>query len=60
VLLGDLGLEQLADDLRYRVLALEAVGNHLVEGEAHPGKLQLAHHVEDLVAFHQTALRKLS
>jgi hypothetical protein len=42
------------------VLALKTVGNHLVEGEAHPGELQLAHHVEDLVAFYQMALRKLS
>jgi len=34
------------------VLALEPGGDHLVEGGTHAGELQLAHHVEDRLAFH--------
>jgi hypothetical protein len=60
VLFGDLRLEQLADDLRHRMLALQPVADHLVEGGAHPGQLQLAHHLDDLVTLHQMALRKPS
>src|SRR5712692_1950509 len=53
LLLGDLGLQQLADDLRHRMLPLQAVGDDLVEGGAHAGELQLAHHLEDLVSLHR-------
>ena len=50
----------LADDPRHRVLPLEAVGDHLVEGGTHAGKLQLIHDYKDLLAFHQMALLRLS
>jgi hypothetical protein len=60
LLFGDLGLEQLADDPRHRVLPLEPVGDHLVKGSTHAGELQLVHDRKDLLAFHQMALRRLS
>ena len=60
LLLGDLGLEQLADDPRHRVLALEPIGNHLVEGGPHARELQLVHDRKNLLAFHQMALLRLS
>ena len=52
LLVGDLGLQQLADDSLHRMLALEAVGEHLVERVAHAGELECGHHLQDLMALH--------
>ena len=52
LLLSDLGLQQIADDAGWLVLALDAVGHDLVIGAAHPVELEAAHQVEDLGAFH--------
>lgn len=52
LLLGDLGLEQVSDDPRWLVLALDAVRHDLVIGAAHPVKLEGGHQVEDLGAVH--------
>jgi hypothetical protein len=60
LLLGDLGLEQVGEDLLDGVLALEAGGEHLVEGGAHAGELQAAHHVEQVLALHQRLSRSAS
>ena len=42
------------------MLPLQSIGEDLVEGSAHAGELQLAHHLDDLMAFHQMARRRLS
>jgi len=42
------------------MLPLQSIGEDLIEGGAHAGELQLAHHVEDLVALHQRALLRRS
>ena len=60
LLLGDLGLEQVADDVLDGVLALDPGGQHFVEGGPHAGQLQPGHHVEEVLAFHQPALRSPS
>ena len=60
LLLGDLGVEQIADDALRLVLALDGGGDDLVEGGLHAVELELAHEVEDLGAFHQMALLRLS
>ena len=60
LLLGDLGLEQVAEDPRRFVLALDAGGHDLVIGQAHAVELQRAHQVEDVGPFHQQALRSVS
>jgi hypothetical protein len=52
VLLGDLGRKQVADDLLGRVLALEPVGQHLIERPAHAEQLELDHHLQDIMTFH--------
>jgi len=52
LLLGDLGLKQVADDLRRLMLALDAGGHDFVIGAAHAIELQRAHHVEDVRTFH--------
>ncbi len=52
LLVGDLGLEQRADDLLHRVAALEAVGEDVVVDGAHPCELQRRHHLEDVMALH--------
>ena len=49
LLLGDLGLQQLADDLLRRVAALEPVGDDIVEGGGHARQLERAHHLQDLM-----------
>ena len=53
LLLGNLGLQQIADDAWRFVLAFDAGGHDLVISAAHPVKLQGAHQVEDLGAFHR-------
>ena len=50
--LGDLGLQQIADDARRFMLALDAASHDLIISAAHPVELQRAHQVEDLGAFH--------
>ena len=60
LLLGDLGVEQIADDALRLVLALDGGGDDLVVGGLHAVELELAHEVEDLGAFHQMALLRLS
>jgi hypothetical protein len=50
--LGDLGLQEVADDAGRFVLALDACGHDLVIGAAHPVELQCSHQVEDLGAVH--------
>ena len=52
LLLGNLGLQQVTDDAGRFVLARDAGGHDLVIGTAHPVKLEAAHQVEDLGAFH--------
>lgn len=50
--LGDLGLQQVADDAGRFMLALDATGHNLVIGAAHSVELQRPHQVEDLGAYH--------
>jgi hypothetical protein len=59
-LLGNFRLEQIAHDLLRLVASLDTVGHDFVEGRFHPEQLQLAHEIENLGAFHQPVLRKLS
>jgi hypothetical protein len=42
------------------VTTLDAIGDHFIERAPHTEELKLAHEVENLGAFHQPALRKLS
>lgn len=58
LLLGDLGLEQVADDAGRLVLALHGMAHHLVERCAHAVELERAHQVEDMGAFHGGLLRR--
>jgi hypothetical protein len=60
LLLGDLGAEQVAEDARRLVPALDAGGHHLVVGRAHAAELEPRHQLEDVGAFHQEALRRRS
>ena len=60
LLFGDLGLEQLAENVLDAVLALEAARQHFVVGRAHAGELEPAHHLEEILALHQPALRSAS
>jgi hypothetical protein len=60
LLLGDLGAEQVADDARRLVTALDAGRHHLVISGTHAEELERRHQFEDFGAFHQEALRRLS
>jgi hypothetical protein len=60
LLLGDLGGEQLADDARRGVTALDRGRHHLVVGRPHAEELELCHQLEDGAAVHQPALRRRS
>jgi hypothetical protein len=60
LLLVDLGVEQIADDLLRLMLAFDGGGHDLVEGGLHTVELELAHEVEQLSAFHQMVLLRLS
>ncbi|MDT4868427.1 hypothetical protein FQZ97_1033890 [compost metagenome] len=60
LLLGDLRLQEIADDARRFVLSLDAVSHDLVVSAAHSIELQRAHQFENLCAFHQLALLRLS
>jgi len=52
LLLGNLRLQQVADNAGRLVLALDAGGHDLVIGAAHSIELQCPHQVENLGAFH--------
>ena len=58
--LGDLGAQEVADDARRLLPALDAARHHLVIGGAHAEQLEPRHQLEDLGALHQEALRRLS
>src|SRR6185369_2961472 len=58
--LVDLGLEQITDDALRFVLAFDSGGHDLVEGVLHAVELELTHKVEELRAFHQLVLLRLS
>ncbi len=60
LLLGDLGAEQVADDARRLVAALDAARHHLVVSGAHTKQLEPAHQLENVGAFHQLARRSWS
>jgi hypothetical protein len=60
LLLGDLGLKEVADDLLWLVRPLYGDLDDLVEGGLHAVEPQLAHGGEDLLAFHHTALLRVS
>src|SRR5690349_2206405 len=60
LLLVDLGIEQIADDALGLVLAFDGCGHDLVECGLHAVELELAHEVEQLSAFHQMVLLRLS
>ena len=60
LLLVDLGVEQVADNALGFVLALDGSCHDLVEGSLHAVELEFAHEVEELSAFHQTVLLRLS
>ena len=55
MLVGDLRLQQIADDALNGILTLDRVSDHLVIGLAHTGKLEVAHQLQDLVTFHHHA-----
>jgi hypothetical protein len=60
LLFGDLGLQQIPDDVRRLALTLDAGRHHLVVGGPHAVQLERAHQVEDLAPVHQLTLRKRS
>src|SRR6266436_361667 len=60
LLLGDLGAEQITDDARRLVPALDAGGHHLVVCRPHAVELERRHQLENIGAFHQEALRRRS
>jgi hypothetical protein len=53
---ADFGLQQIADDARRLMLALDARRHDLVVGGLHTIEPEFAHEVEDLRAFHQAEL----
>jgi hypothetical protein len=57
LLLGDLGGEQIAEDARRLVPALDAGGHHLVVSGAHAVKPEPCHQLEDVGALHQPTRR---
>ena len=72
LLLGDLGGEQVTDNARRLVAALDAIGHHLVprvrplagprtgSGRTHAIELEPRHQLENIAAFHHEARRRLS
>src|SRR6516162_2789659 len=60
LLLIDLGGQQVANDTLGFVLALDGGGHDLIEGGLHAIEFELSHEVEQLSAFHQTVLLRLS
>jgi len=55
-LLGDLGLQQRADEALEALLALHAGRDNLVLGGAHASERQRPHHRQDLMPFHARLL----
>src|ERR1700738_3020198 len=60
LLLVDLRREQIANDALRLMLAFDSGGHDLVEGVLHAVELELTHEVEQLSAFHQIVLLRLS
>jgi len=60
LLLADLSVEQIADDALWFMLAFDGGSHDLVEGSLHAVELELTHEVEELSAFHQMILLRLS
>src|SRR4051794_237547 len=60
LLLADLGIEQIADDALRLMLAFDSRDHDLVEGGLHAVELEFAHELEQLSAFHQIVLLRLS
>jgi hypothetical protein len=60
LLLANLGVEQITDDALRLMLAFDSSGHDLVEGGLHAEELELTHEVEELSAFHQMVLLRLS
>ena len=60
MLLVDLGVEQITNDALRFVLAFDGCGHDLVESGLHAVELEFAHEVEELSAFHQMVLLRLS
>jgi hypothetical protein len=60
LLLGDLGVEQIADDARRLMPTLDAGGHHLVVGRAHAEELEGGHQLENIGPLHQPTLRSRS
>jgi hypothetical protein len=60
LLLVDLGGEPITNDALRLVLGFDGRGHDLVEGGRHAVELELAHEVEQLSAFHQMVLLRLS
>src|SRR5215218_3692772 len=60
LLLADLGIEQITDDALGFMLAFDGRDHDLVEGCLHAVELELAHELEQLSAFHQIVLLRLS
>ena len=60
LLLADLSVEQIADDALWFMLAFDGGSHDLVEGSLHAVELELTHEVEELSAFHQMVLLRLS
>ena len=56
LLLGDLGLEQIAGEALRFMLAFERRGEDLVIGVLHPEQFELAHQVEDFGSLHDHVL----
>jgi hypothetical protein len=50
--LGDLGLQEIADEALRLMLALDGHGQRLAVGAPHPIQLEAAHHVEDFGSLH--------
>ena len=60
LLLVDLGAEQIANNALRFMLALDGGGHDLVVSRLHAVELEFAHEVEELSAFHQMVLLRLS
>ena len=60
LLFGNLGGEQIADNARRLVPALDGGGHHLVISRTHAIELQPQHQLENIGAFHHEARRRLS
>ena len=55
LLFRDLGLQQVAENPLDRMLAADGVGHDLVIGGPHSGQMQVRHHRQQLMPFHDKA-----